>query len=124
MRRQTGAVETADAGIQINDAIDKANQAKDAAQGLGLTDVISHLASNRRFLGRACDHRGKRCRHLLALARSWSGENSMTAILALIASRLPAGSLPAASSSQLSAASTKGRSRAQLIQVQGGKANQ
>ena len=45
----TATAETADAGLQINDAIEKATQAKDAAQGLGLTDVISHLAMNPRF---------------------------------------------------------------------------
>lgn len=43
------ATETADAGFQINDAIEKAKQAKDAADGLGLTDVIVQLAHNPRF---------------------------------------------------------------------------
>lgn len=43
------ATETADAGIQINDAIDKAKQAKDVADGFGFTDVITRLAHNPRF---------------------------------------------------------------------------
>src|SRR4051812_38741545 len=43
------ATEAADAGIQINDAIDKARQAKDVADGFGLTDVIVQLAHNPRF---------------------------------------------------------------------------
>lgn len=45
----TGATEAADAGFQISTAIEKATQAKDVAQGLGLTDVLSHLAQNPRF---------------------------------------------------------------------------
>lgn len=44
------ATETADVGVQINDALDKAKQAKDAADGLGLTDPLWHMAHNPRFL--------------------------------------------------------------------------
>ena len=44
-----GAATTADVGVQVNDAIDRATQAKDAADGLGLTGVISQLAHNPRF---------------------------------------------------------------------------
>ncbi len=43
------ATEATDAGIQINDAIEKAKQAKDAVDGLGMTDVLSHLIHNPRF---------------------------------------------------------------------------
>jgi hypothetical protein len=43
------ATEAADAGVQINDAIDKARQAKDVADGFGVTDVIVQLAHNPRF---------------------------------------------------------------------------
>lgn len=44
-----GLTEAADAGFQVNDAIDKVAMAKDATDGLGLTDTLMQLAQNPRF---------------------------------------------------------------------------
>lgn len=45
----TGAIEAVDAGVQINDAIEKVGQAKETAESLGVMDYVSHLAQNPRF---------------------------------------------------------------------------
>jgi uncharacterized protein (TIGR02594 family) len=44
-----GTAETVDAGLQVEDAISKARDVKDVAEGFGLTDIFMRLATNPRF---------------------------------------------------------------------------